>query len=81
MGHSASYTATVYVMRGEENKAPKNDLYLDLNKDVYFESDNSSYEEFKITQKFIDSLKPGDRIVLSADGCDASCGYGSDEEE
>jgi len=40
---------------------------------IYCGSDNSSSEEFTITQKFIDSLKVGDKLVLTGDGDGEHC--------
>lgn len=36
--------------------------------DIYYENDNSTGDSFKITQSFIDSLKPGDILELDANG-------------
>jgi hypothetical protein len=40
----------------------------DCNNDIYYENDNSTGSSFTITQKFIDSLSPGDMLFLEADG-------------
>jgi len=50
-----------------------------VSNDIYFENDNETAQEFELTQEFIDSLKPGDKLVLSADGRDEQCGYGEDD--
>lgn len=68
MGNIANYNASVFVARSEKDRDPKNDLHLSVSEDIYFERDNSSGAEFKITQEFIDSLKPGDKILLFTDG-------------
>jgi hypothetical protein len=40
---------------------------------IYCSNDNSSSDSFKITQKFIDSLSPGDIIRLDANGDGEHC--------
>ena len=54
---------------------------IDVSNDIYFENDNEVCEYFEITKEFIDSLEPGDKLELSADGCEESCGYGSGDED
>lgn len=36
--------------------------------EIYYDTNNATDDSFKITQSFIDSLKPGDTLVLDADG-------------
>ena len=45
----------------------------------YPRTDTDGYKE--ITKDFIDSLNPGDELVLSADGRDENCGYGAEDDD
>jgi len=70
MGSIADYSATVWLTdkKGnikEELCSVSNDIYC-----IDFEDDevNKTTDEFIVTQKFIDSLKPGDKICLQGDG-------------
>lgn len=40
---------------------------------IYCNTDNSESSEYVITQDFIDSIKPGDRLILSGDGSGDNC--------
>lgn len=82
MGHVASYESCLTLIKkdGEEISLcdTSSDIYcLDCDCDEEDEDcdceDNSSVDEFVITQKFIDSLSPGDKLVLWTNGDGANC--------
>lgn len=77
MGSTASYSAWLEIHHVDGNGSG----ILNVSNDIYYESDdadeddeeetgsvNDDESEFIITQEFIDSLKPGDKMVLSGTG-------------
>ena len=78
MGSSGAFKASL-VKRSKESGESKQ--LLGLSNDIYFENDNEVSRTFEITKDFIDSLNPGDELVLSADGRDENCGYGAEDDD
>ena len=75
MGSTASYIAWLEIHHVDGNGSG----ILNVSNDIYYESEdneddaeegsvNDDTSEFIITQEFIDSLKPGDKMVLSGTG-------------
>lgn len=78
MGHAATYKANLTLVRSNATKkllSVSNDIYC---RDIeYDEDDEPIYKPgdrnersitFVITQEFIDSLKPGDELILEGEG-------------
>ena len=78
MGSSGAFRAS---LRKVSKDTKESEYLVDASNDIYYENDNEVSETFKVTKKFIASLKPGDKLVLSADGRAESCGYGDGDDE
>ncbi len=75
MGHTASYSARIEIHQADGNSRGllrvSNDIYYENGDDEEDEEDgsiNDSSSTFIVTKEFIDSLKPGDKIILSGTG-------------
>jgi len=68
MGSVADYSAIVWLKKTNDETEP----VLSVSTDIYNNEDdeeiNQTYDVFVITQEFIDSLKPGDELILEDDG-------------
>ena len=78
MGSSGAFRASLTKVSKDTEES---EYLLDASNDIYYENDNEVCESFEITKEFIDSLKPGDKLILSADGREESCSYGEVDEE
>ena len=80
MGSIANYSASVFLNR-KDGTDGIDEILLDVSTSIYYyennddddddddsEGSNETQATFKITQKFIESLKPGDELVLTGDG-------------
>ena len=84
MGHVASFEGYVILIKKDEEEG---DTLCDVSNDIYCHDcdcdedddedcdceDNSIEDQFIITQKFINSLSPGDKLVLRMNGDGANC--------
>lgn len=78
MGHAATYKAKLTLVRKDRTEkllSVNNDIYyrdIEYDEDdepIYVPGDrNERSETFFVTQQFIDSLKPGDQLVLEGEG-------------
>lgn len=75
MGSIADYNANVWLERKGEGR--DSEQLLEVSNGIYYDDSddedenggkNETSQVFKITQKFIDSLKPGDVLTLTGDG-------------
>lgn len=70
MGSVADYSAKVWLKK--TNDETETEPVLSVSTDIYNNEDdeeiNQTYDVFVITQEFIDSLKPGDELILEGDG-------------
>lgn len=68
MGSVADYNASVWLKRTNDETKSLMSVYSDIYNNEDDKEINETCDTFVITQEFIDSLKPGDKLFLEGNG-------------
>lgn len=65
MGSSGSFSAKLTKVSRDTDEVK---TLASVSGDIYYENDNEVSRTFIVTAEFIHGLRPGDKLILSADG-------------